>query len=201
MTIIKNVQLKINGKDVYDGEMKYDTLSNIPFYMKIQTGIRDTSGYYFEVRFNNRYKAFYVPAKGLESLIIAYNNFFDFEMKDVANGSPDSLYTIYITNAFADESMLKIAINSDTLYNGKYFNNYPTHSYDTLKFVPGIKRSEIVNMYFEIDEMSEKIKINLDGKYDFNLKIVNTLYLNVNCYFNIITNLDENWDACWQTEG
>ncbi len=203
MTTIKNVSLKVNGKKVYDDEMKYGSISDIPFRKEVKTKIKanDSTGYYFEVSFNGRYRSFYIPAKGLESLIIANVRDFEFEVKENTKAEQDTTFTIFISKNITDNCNLKIAINNDTLYNGKFYNNYPTHSYDTLKFIPNIRRSQISSMYFEIEEALEKTSIKLEAIYDFDPDKINVLYINLNSFINVITNLDDNWDACWQIGG
>ncbi len=203
MTTIKNVSLTVNDRKVYDDEMKYGSIVDFPFdkEVKVNTKANDTTGYYFEVSFNNQYKSFYIPAKGLESLIIAHVRYFEFEVRENSKAEQDTTFTIFISKNITDNCNLKIAINNDTLYNGKFYNNYPTHSYDTLKFIPNIRRSQISSMYFEIEEALEKTSIKLEAIYDFNPDKINVLYINLNSFINVITNLDDNWDACWQIGG
>jgi len=190
------VQLTINGIEVFNGAMVYGKIPEIPDLMKIQTNIRDSAGYFFEMRFCDREKSFYIPAVGLDSIIIASFCYIKIEEYDLRGENLDKDFTFYITKNITDQCNLKIAIDGDTLYDGKFINNYPIHKYNTMKFIPEINKKGNLKFYVEVE--NEFVKRYIE--FERSVEKYKSVHLDMKCDFNVTTNLDDNWEECWMID-
>jgi len=186
-----NLRLTINGTSVYDSMLVYNKLKSDPWMMEIVTNIRDSVGYLFQVRYDNKEKTFYIPAKGLDSLIISYAGFFEVNLTPKTENKKDSVFSIYLTKNIDDNCNVKIASDSDTLYNNKFINNYPPRIFDKMKFTPDITNKGKGSKSFYVEIWNKFIYFYCDPtKY-------NSADVILNCKYVITTNLDEEWEGCW----
>ncbi len=184
------LQLSINDIVVYDSIVYYN-MNDFSNRMEILTDVIDSVGYHFNVKFSNKEKTFFLPSKGLNKIIISYGGVFDIELIENKSIENDK-FTIYLSKNIEDNCNVKIAADSDTLYNGKFINNYPPKYFNTMELKYNKNKNKKINFYVEIwntfiyfDCIPAKyccVKVNLDYSY------------------RIATNLDGDWEAYWSLD-
>jgi hypothetical protein len=184
-----NLKIIINENVVYNNKIVYGKIKDSPWRMKIETNIRDTVGYYFNIKYFNESKSFFLPAKGIESVLISYGGFYNVDLISKTESSKDSVFAIYLTKNIIDNCSVKIASDSDTIYHGLFINNYPPIDYNTMRFIPQLQNKGIRNFYVKI--------WNFDIYFDCNPEKYSSARVNLDCSFNIFTNLDEEWESLW----
>ncbi len=184
-----SLKISINEHVVYDSKIKQDTLSLIPSMMKIKTNIRDTLGYNFNVTYSNIERSFYLPATGVDSVLINFSGMFNVELISKEENNKDTVFTMYITKNIGDNYFVKIANNLDTLYNGVFLNNYPEVDYNTMKFVPKINNKGTNNLYVKIWDSYIYIYF-LPEKHS-------SVNINLDYSMKVFTNAYEHWERLW----
>jgi len=186
------LKISINEHVVYDGQIKQDTTELSHSTIKIPTNIRDTLGYSFNVTYSNIERTFYLPAKDVDKVKICFGGIFNVDFISKEENNKDSVFTMYITKNIGDNYIVKIANNTDTLYNGMFLNNYPEIDYNTMKFVPKINnkgRSSLCvmiwNTYIYVDCMPEKHS---------------AVNIHLNYIFKVYTNTYEDWEKLWMID-
>jgi hypothetical protein len=186
--IVEDSKLKIsiNEQIVFDKIIYYNDSHQYVDKIKIQTNIKDTTGYNFKIQFSNREKSFFLPANGLDSVLINYSCYFDVKLVDDSFPVQKKPFEIRLTKNIEKSSIVKIAADSDTLYIGEFINNFPQRYYNSMNFTPDLIVTKAYNFYVEID----KYYIYFDYFPKWN-RCVNVDFYS---YFNIFTNLDDDWE-------
>lgn len=180
----RNLKLSINDTIVFDGIAFPD--SGV-FYtdLKIQTNIRNSNNYRFKINHSESENNFILPAKGLDSISISEVGLFNIQYIEKQNPNKNKIFTFYLSKNFANNCIVKIAADSDTLYNGKFLNNYPRRYYNTMKFTHTFSKKRYIEIYLEIFDYFTYFSIDTEEfdavKVDFNNHLL------------ITTNLDAEW--------
>lgn len=179
------LKININDSVVFDQFAFPDSVFKYT-KLEIPTNARDSVEYNFNVAYSDCEHNFYLPAKGLDSLIISEASFFNIEHIEKKQPNQKREFTFYLSKNIANNCNVKIAADSVTLYNGLFLNNYPRRYYNTMKFTYTFsEKKRYVEMYLEIFENFTYFSIDTE-KYD-------AVKVSFDNHLVITTNLDEEW--------
>jgi hypothetical protein len=180
----RNLKLSINDTIVFDGIVFPD--SGV-FYtdLMIQTNIRNSNYYRFNINHSESENNFILPAQGLDSISIGEVGLFNIQYVEKKYPNKNKNFTFYLSKNIANNCNVKIAADSDTIYNGKFLNNYPRRYYNSMKLTHTFSKKRFIEIYVEIFDDFTYFSIDTEKfdavKVDFKNQLL------------ITTNLDEEW--------